>query len=159
RLWDTATGEPLSPYLRHPDPILWAGFSPDGRTILTASRDRTLRFWDVPANQPLGPSLPHSKPVIDLSLADEDVILTQAYDSTQAGNGTAEVRFWSAATRQPLGPPLQWAPNVYWWLSPDGRTVLTGRPRLDTSVQRWDVVTGRPRGEPLPLEGGIEWVA
>jgi WD40 repeat protein len=94
-----------------------------------------------------------------VALADEDVIFTRAYDSTQAGNGTAEVRFWSEATRQPLGPTLQQAPNVYWWLSPDGRTVLTGRPRLDTSVQRWDVATGQPRGEPLPLEGGIEWVA
>src|SRR5262249_27598514 len=143
---------------RHPNGILWVGFSPDGRTILTAGNDRNLRFWDVPANQPLGPALGHSEPVRELILADNDILFTRSFDFPQTEAGPDQRRLWSVATRQPLEPPLPKAATGDLWLSPDGRTVLTGRHRVDTSVQRWDVATGRPRGEPLPLEGGLEWV-
>src|SRR5262249_61146368 len=43
--WETATGRPLGPPLRHPARILAATFSRDGQTIWTGSADRTGAPW------------------------------------------------------------------------------------------------------------------
>jgi WD40 repeat protein len=44
-VWDTATGEPLTPPLEHQDLVSSAAFSPDGTRVVTASK--TARVWDV----------------------------------------------------------------------------------------------------------------
>jgi tetratricopeptide (TPR) repeat protein len=49
RLWDVATGKPVREPMRHEEFVTAAGFSPDGRTVLTVSLDLTVRMWPVPA--------------------------------------------------------------------------------------------------------------
>jgi WD40 repeat protein/tRNA A-37 threonylcarbamoyl transferase component Bud32 len=48
-LRDASTGRPIGPPLNHRPgaDVNVARFSPDGRTIVTGSDDRTARFWDV----------------------------------------------------------------------------------------------------------------
>ena len=48
RVWDTVTGKPLGPALRHDGQIYAVAFSPDGQTVLTGSDDRTARLWEIP---------------------------------------------------------------------------------------------------------------
>jgi tetratricopeptide (TPR) repeat protein len=48
RVWDAATGQAVTPSLRHRDVIVRAEFSPDGRRVVTASWDATARVWDLP---------------------------------------------------------------------------------------------------------------
>jgi hypothetical protein len=48
RLWDVATGWPIGPPLIHQHWVSAASFSPDGRRILTGSRDGTARLWERP---------------------------------------------------------------------------------------------------------------
>src|SRR5439155_17834124 len=42
-----ATGEPLTPPLRHSGPLSAASFSPDGRQAAVAALDGSVRVWDL----------------------------------------------------------------------------------------------------------------
>ncbi len=56
RVWNTATGEPVTPPLWHKGVVWHARFSPDGRFVVTASGDTTARVWD--ARPPWGTKTP-----------------------------------------------------------------------------------------------------
>lgn len=45
RLWDVATGKEIATF-RHEHAVASANFSPDGRTVVTAS-SKTVRLWEV----------------------------------------------------------------------------------------------------------------
>ena len=45
RVWEAATGRPISPPLRHGGGVVWSGgFSPDGRRVVTAGDDKVRGF-------------------------------------------------------------------------------------------------------------------
>jgi WD40 repeat protein len=47
RVWDAATGRPLTSPLEHQEMVYSAAFSPDGTRVITASWDKTARVRDV----------------------------------------------------------------------------------------------------------------
>jgi WD40 repeat protein len=57
RVWDAATGEPLTGPLRHEGTVIHAAFSPDGVRLLTADDDQTERVWDPVSGELLAPPL------------------------------------------------------------------------------------------------------
>jgi WD40 repeat protein/serine/threonine protein kinase len=59
RVWDMTRGEPVTPLLRHDDLVIFAAFSPDGRSLVTTSIDGTARVCDAETGEPLTPPLPH----------------------------------------------------------------------------------------------------
>ena len=50
RVWDAATGEPISAPFLHQDQksVMSVNFRADGRAILTSGQDGTVRCWDLP---------------------------------------------------------------------------------------------------------------
>ncbi len=59
RVYEVAGGRPIGPEMRHQGPILQALFLPrDGRTLLTASIDRTARLWRADTGCPVGAAIP-----------------------------------------------------------------------------------------------------
>jgi serine/threonine protein kinase len=134
----------------HPDRIVAAALSPDGRTVLTGSLDKTARLWSAATGKPFGSPLQHEGPVAAVAFSpDGRTVVTGSIDKT--------ARLWSAATGKRLGLPLQHQSTV--WavaFSPDGRTVLTGS--ADKTARLWSVATGRALTPPLRHRGSVQAV-
>ena len=69
RVWDAATGEPVSQPMRHKDKLGHAEFSPDGRLILTGSQDGTARLWDARTGYPVSEPLKHDGQVTGIQFS------------------------------------------------------------------------------------------
>jgi eukaryotic-like serine/threonine-protein kinase len=62
-LWNSTTGRPVAPPLRHDGRLRALAISPDGRSILTGSYDRKAQLWDKATGRPVGPGFRHESQV------------------------------------------------------------------------------------------------
>ena len=97
RVWDAASGLPLSPPLVHQGAVVSAAFSSDGARVVTASWDRTARVWDAATGKPLSLPLEHQDHVHGAAFdADGTRVVTASNDHTarvwnlQLASGTLE---------------------------------------------------------------------
>lgn len=116
----------------HTDEIQGAIFSPDGRRILSASKDNTARLWDADG-RPLATLAGHTKSVTRATFSpDGQRILTASNDQT--------ARLWDLSGRQLAifqGHTATLESAVF---SPDGQRALTAS--QDHTARLWDL-TGR----------------
>ena len=83
RVWDAATGQPLTEPVLHKWIVISARFSPDGKRIVTASLDRTARVWDARTGRPLTEPLRHDDWVADAEFSpDGNWVVTASSDGT-----------------------------------------------------------------------------
>ncbi len=135
-------------------------FAPDGRTLVSASTDRTVRLWDVSdRDRPhhLGtPLTGHTGPVEGVAFAPDGRTLASASDDRT-------VWLWDVRDRDRphlLGTPLtgHTGPVEGVAFAPDGRTLVSAS--SDRTVRLWDL-SDRDRPHPLgaPLTGhtGTVW--
>src|SRR5262249_8403930 len=57
RVWDVATGRPVTPVLRTTAEARFAAFSPDGRLLVAAGRGMVW-IWEADTGMPIAPPLP-----------------------------------------------------------------------------------------------------
>jgi WD40 repeat protein/tetratricopeptide (TPR) repeat protein len=138
--WKERHVEPRETFT-HDGWVSTALFSPDGKTIATASQDKTARLWDLATGQPKGAVMRHDDHVLQVAFSpDGRTLATASQDKT--------VRFWDAGTGQPIGPVLKHPQGVACMvLHPGGRMVATSC--RDGLVRLWDTTTGKQIGSTL----------
>jgi len=133
----------------HSDWVSGLAWSPDGRTLASASLDRTVRRWDMETFQALGEPLLEgpSNRISGVAIGPDGKIL-----AATTANGL--IYLWDLDTGLPLGPPMPGNLALMRSLafSPDGRVLATGN---GPSVALWDVTElAESSGLGRPLSGG-----
>jgi len=151
RVWDVATGVPVTPPLKHQGQVYSAVFSHDGKRVVTASGDGTAQVWDASTGTPVTPPLKHQDQVHAVVFSPDSTRVVTASDDQTA-------RVWNASTGTPVAPPLKHQGKVYdAAFSPDGKWVVTASD--DQTARVWDSTTGDPVIAPLIHSGAIAAVA
>ncbi|MBW2263460.1 MAG: protein kinase, partial [Deltaproteobacteria bacterium] len=133
-LWDLETGQGRGHIVAHDRDIYDLAFSPDGRTLASASQDRTVRIWSVPDGSLTRILAGHEAAIMGVSFSiDGTFIATASADSTagiwDVGAGTRLHTLEGHA-----GPVFSVA------FSPDGTEIATNS--NDGSLRLWDSATG-----------------
>jgi WD40 repeat protein len=122
--------------------------SRDGKKLLTAGNDRTVRLWEAATGKPLGQPLRLSEPVCGAVFAPDGTSIVTVSRVERKEAHEVHLWRWDLATGKALGKIKSFRPAHFFWLSPDGRTVAVNQhcPNGETEAQLWDLVAGKMLG-------------
>jgi serine/threonine protein kinase len=115
--------------------VLTVAAAPDGRHVVSGSRDKTLRMWDLATGKQVRRLRGHKDAVTSVAVTpDGKYVVSGSWDNT--------VRLWDLATGQEVRRftgHADWVGSVA--VTPDGRYVVSAS--HDNTVRLWDLATGQ----------------
>jgi WD40 repeat protein/serine/threonine protein kinase len=133
RIWDMATGQPLTPLMILGEGATRFSFSSDGQRMLLLEGTDVVRVWDTFTGRALTPPIKYEGEQLHEMLSGDGRRLLTA--------GGAQARIWDALTGLPLTPLLNHTTEIrVATLSPDGSWILTCA--ADGTARLWDVDVG-----------------
>ena len=121
----------------HTGAVMSVAFSPDGKTLASASWDNTIKLWDTATGQELRTLTGHTYWVAAVAFSpDGKTLASGGWDKT--------VKVWDVATgelKRTLSGHTGWVYTIAF--SPDGKFLASGGD--DHAVRLWDTDTGRKR--------------
>ena len=147
----TPSNVQLTVQLGHANDVTSVAFSPDGRLVLTGSKDMTARLWEAASGNEIRRFEGHTDRVTAVAFSpDGHEVLTGSWDKS--------ARLWDAATGQELrrfdGHTDQVTSVAF---SRDGHDVLTGSG--DKTARLWDAASGKELQRFLGHSGEVRSVA
>jgi WD40 repeat protein len=120
----------------HTNIVYCAAFSPDGKYIVSGSKDCTVLIWDAQTgNRVLGPLKGHTGGVCCVAFSpDGRQIASGSWDHT--------ILVWDTVTGKVVAGPFKGHTETVWSVSfsPDGKQIVSGS--WDKTVSIWDAQTG-----------------
>ena len=139
RIWDVNTGGQKKKLKGHKDAVSAVAFSPDNRTIVSASLDNTLRFWDIDTGKVRKTIAGFGGYFRDVSLSADGKTLMSM------GVGSSNIHLWNPNTGQHeksfIGHKDGYSNAV---INRDGSKIASYTP-FEKSIRLWDVSTGKLR--------------
>jgi WD40 repeat protein len=134
RVWDAATGRLLQIFLGHSEAVNSIAFSADGRQIISASMDKTLKLWDIESGHLVRTFTGHSYGVTSVAFSpDGSRVLSGSYDTT--------LKLWEVSSGRLIRTFEGASASVNAVaFSPDGKYALSSG--TDNALRLWDVATG-----------------
>ncbi len=147
RIWNITNRAAPVATVRHPgekSEIKCARFSLNGKWLATASTDGTARIWDATTFEPVGKPIPREFPVLCARFSRDSSRLVVAGEDGQAA-------VYDTATWQLVGTPVQ-APGPVFSavITPDNNFLVISSLLLN-AVQFFEIATGRPLGQGVPI--------
>jgi WD40 repeat protein len=134
KLWHGKTGDEVGTLVGHSDSVKACAFSPDGRRIISASDDNTLRLWDGKTGDEVGTLVGHSDSVRTCAFSPDGRLIVSASD-----DGT--LKLWDGKTGNEVGSLVGHSDSVRACaFSPDGRLIVSASD--DNTLKLWDGKTG-----------------
>jgi serine/threonine protein kinase len=128
---------PLVPVLRGHEGLGHASVAvtPDGKYVVSGSKDKTVRLWDLATGQEVRRFTGHESTV-------RSVAVTPDGKYVVSGSGDKTVRLWELATGKEVRRftgHADWVRSVA--VTPDGKYVVSGSG--DKTVRLWELATGQ----------------
>ena len=118
----------------HSDWVFSVAISPDGQTLVSGSRDNTIKIWQLNTGRELRTLTGHSGYVISLAITPDGQTLV-------SGSGDKTIKIWQLSTGQELRTLTghsSYVASVA--ISPDGQTLVSGS---DKTIKIWQLSTGQ----------------
>jgi len=126
-----------------PDPIHYATFSPDGRSIASISSDGSIHIWDIASGQTALELLP----ALDFIIHAMAISPTGTFVVISLNDNT--IRVWDPQTDEPVLPPLRGHKDIVTCVDISIDEMLIASGSRDHTVRLWNAITGDSIGEPL----------
>jgi WD40 repeat protein/tetratricopeptide (TPR) repeat protein len=139
--------------------VQYAEFSPDSRSVVTATLNGGARLWDVVTGGPVGPAMPHRGFVAHAAFSPDGRRVATA--CVLADEPASEVRLWEVAASKPLTPPRKLPGDVFLVaFNSTGDRLLTATRRREGrrepgEARVWNASTLEPVSPPLRHTGTL----